>query len=904
MRLILSWVSCRSSPRNMKELPEALPRSSQSPRKDMGLESRSLMNDSPMSCLDFLHTPTVEKTVQKDNRNNLSLFCSTSEWSTHCPEDPVIHKETKKTLDIGTRDNEEIESQKEQVIWRLERLLKDACIGSRLAGETQSLSDSVCTEDFVRRFKEEMVETAFSETNMQDMEIEDEAQWTEISNTDTFRNEQKEQSALIARRIGPVMTWKSSEATMIAHHSLSSKPCQRKELKRCLSENYRANMCMSHSSKKPGPEQRYKAPQTVDDDGSRWYALIQSVRDVDDHYTNQTDLDTPTHEEAVHKAQCIKRETCRLGCSYNDNNMDKNEEVRQWSSKCRTETKMEKLQKQRDSCVVEDGDIEKEPKTLSQHKQTIYDRSCMERKSIVMSVLEREEIERQLDGAKSELFAEQRRAREKLESMQEKLEETCEELQRATEAESSLRNMCSCLEEKQMLKQKETEVLEARVSELQVELGECKRNVATLKKMLGQKELQLINFQEHHGALQAERDGLTQELQLLKTQHCKALKEAQDQTHKMMKVQELEKERCAQQTEQESLLSVICKSLKEEHQAKLQRLQKQMAQDSQRTVLGLEQAVQLAEKEADRLRVMLEEREINHKQITSELDQQLRNWAQELGTECQHLHLLLEKSSIQLPPSPSVAEAVTNLRTLREQLKNLISYLQHELESQKQTTEQLRKDKERELSIQRQQLRIERAQAMDFLKERLIQEHIEHLSSLNSVYMSDGGAEEGGVVANLCKQLKSKDLELRQVKRNMDQWKQQTAARLACKFEEVLTAEMERKTSKTQRSDGPEGDMALSAKKDQNLFCSTSVHGVDSAASYRPSDKATFKLLRHLQSRVKQLRVENQAYTCSLSPPDTITLNLDLPGSFLTTITQGQNSAGIPSHSSTRTVSS
>lgn len=36
-----------------------------------------------------------------------------------------------------------------------------------------------------------------------------------------------------------------------------------------------------------------------------------------------------------------------------------------------------------------------------------------------MSVLEREEIERQLDSAKTELFAEQRRAREKLESMQE-----------------------------------------------------------------------------------------------------------------------------------------------------------------------------------------------------------------------------------------------------------------------------------------------------------------------------------------------------------------------------------------------------------------------------------------------------------------------------------------------------
>lgn len=39
--------------------------------------------------------------------------------------------------------------------------------------------------------------------------------------------------------------------------------------------------------------------------------------------------------------------------------------------------------------------------------------------SVVMSVLEREEMDRQLDSAKTELFAEQRRARERLESMQE-----------------------------------------------------------------------------------------------------------------------------------------------------------------------------------------------------------------------------------------------------------------------------------------------------------------------------------------------------------------------------------------------------------------------------------------------------------------------------------------------------
>lgn len=42
-------------------------------------------------------------------------------------------------------------------------------------------------------------------------------------------------------------------------------------------------------------------------------------------------------------------------------------------------------------------------------------------RSVVMSVLEREEMDRQLDAAKTELFAEQRRSREKLESMQDVL---------------------------------------------------------------------------------------------------------------------------------------------------------------------------------------------------------------------------------------------------------------------------------------------------------------------------------------------------------------------------------------------------------------------------------------------------------------------------------------------------
>ncbi|XP_032371734.1 trichohyalin isoform X2 [Etheostoma spectabile] len=1096
---------------------------SQSLSKDTGLGSTTQTNDTPTSCLDLMytHSHTMEQTAES---------------STSCQAGLITHEETKLRLDRRTRVKEEIETQREQVMWRLQRLLGDTCNEGRMTGVTLPTSDSICTEDFVRCFRDEMVELTLPVSNVQ--QLDEEAERTEILDWDTSPGEQKGHSMLNVDRKG-TMTGESKKEknTETAHY------CQRKELEKCVYDSYGVGTSCGEQAGAGGTN---STPHRLGDDGScihrtdvtehetmrqsstspktrslaGWRSLIQSVTAMDDYCTDQSDYATPTPEEskppstsgqkssygnvhnqkpALRKAERNKRETYRLVCSLEDNDNDTDEEMNHWSSRCRPErtsekmhsdwakmkmrlstlrqnceeeeqtlqdkktqlkdvelclselqqrrkhalqelekltvetAKMEKekrtlelvlrdsraekdsvscqlheLQRQRESCILEVRDVKEELATLSQSKQTLKDSVFAERPSVVMSVLEREEMERQLDNAKTELFAEQRRAREKQESLQEKLEETREELQRVTEAESLLRNSCAHLEEEQRQKKDHIEAVEFQVSKLQGELGECKIRVGTQEKMLAQKELQLLDLQEQRGALQAESDGLKGELQRLKTQHCNAQKEAHEQAHRMMqaalkqqkkelaiaheqqmqkvnkqtkeekantlkeqalshtrhiealknsiqlkeeeakklrdsleqqkqeaknreeelhvyalekRVQEMESESCAQQREQESLLAVICKLLKEEHQAEQKKLQRQMAQESQRAVLRLEQAVQLAEKEADRLRVMLEERERSHNQITAELDQQLRHWAKELAAECQHLHLLVEQSgakqsSVHLTPSPTAAEALTNLRTLREKLKQLINHLQRELDSQKQTTEQLREDKERELSIQRQQLRMNRDQALDSLKERLIQEHIDELSSLNWHHMCDGGAEGGGVAASLRKQLKAKDLELRQVQRSMGQWKEQTAARLACKFEEELTAELERcktkllrKPSKTQeesqrKCERPEGKMVFSAKEAQNSVCSASFHVVASAASHSPSDVASFKLLRYLQSRVKQLRVENQAYTQSLHSEPANTSPLDLAGSYLTTITQGQDVTGIQSHSSVRTVSS
>ncbi|KAM7391992.1 hypothetical protein PAMP_022636 [Pampus punctatissimus] len=1168
---------------------------SQSLSKDTGLGSTTQTNDTPLSCLDLIYTQTMDQTP---------------EGSTGSREASITHERSKQKLDRRTRNKMEMESRREQVIWRLERLLGDSCKEEgRMAGETHPPSDSICTEDFVRCFREEMVELPLPEGTVQH-DKEEEAQSTEISDSDIWQSEQKGRKVLNLDRRGTATTGKSSKDTETVDYCQLHKPDQRKELEICLPDS--SGLKMSHVSEEEGAGGGSKALQNLGDDSSNsyspeiateqeniqhnnicspkarclagvpvwsfdsvsidsdldtvcteqvrqhihrqpgWRSFIKSVRDMDDFCTIQSDNDTLTQEESepqttpvkrflhgnvqfrgapVRNAQRSRRETYRLVCSLGEADKDTDEEINHCSRRCRrgrTSEKMQsnlekmkerlstlrqkcdkeeerlqlkktqltdvelslselqqrrkralqeleqltaetaqmekekrnlvsilkeskaeresircqlqELQKQRESSLLEFRGIEEELTT--QHRITLKDGACKEKINVVMSVLEREEMERQLDSAKTELFSEQRRSREKLESIQEqKLEETLEELQRVTESEHSLRNRCSCLEEKQRQKEEQTEALECQACELQGELGECNVRVGTLEKMLAQKELQLLDLQEEDKVLQAERDQLKGELQHLKTQHYNALKEAPERAHNMIeaalkqqkkdltlafeqqiqkvnkqaedkkaaalkeqaqsltrhtesvqsslqlkeeeakmliksleqekeeakrreeqlhvealekvhkaieeerekweaekveavqvhcgileeqnrqslertrsemhrekskaldlqhkvvelqrRVQELESEICVRRREQESLLSAICKSLKEEHQVELQRLQTHMAQESQRTVLQLEQAVQLAEKEADRLRVMLEKRESSYNQATAEQAQQLRHWAQELEEECEHLHLLMEQrgakqSTVQLPASPTVAEGLTNLKKLRDQLKHLISHLYQKLDSLRQTTELLSKDKERELSIQRKHLRMERDQALDSLKERLIQEHIEELTSLNWAHMCDGGGEGGGAAASLRKQLKAKDLELRQVQRSMSQWKEKTVARLACKFEEELTAELERKTPKTQeerqeKSETSEGKMKRSVMEAQDSVCSPSFCAVDTAAFHSPSDVASLKLLRYLQSRVKQLRVENQTYACSQS---------DLSGSYLKTITQCQDISG------------
>lgn len=179
-----------------------------------------------------------------------------------CFEDPVSREETKQKFDRRIREKDDVESQREQIIWRLERLLGDTCDEGRMAGETHPPSDSICTEDFDRRFRDEMVEFTLPESNMQQPSKADNAERAEITESDTCQHETKEHSVPYVDAEGTATTQKSSKGTVTTHYSQSEKPCRTEGLEKYMSEMFKVHISGSERAR-----ERHKTPQGIHDDG-------------------------------------------------------------------------------------------------------------------------------------------------------------------------------------------------------------------------------------------------------------------------------------------------------------------------------------------------------------------------------------------------------------------------------------------------------------------------------------------------------------------------------------------------------------------------------------------------------------------------------------------------------------
>ncbi|KTG04697.1 hypothetical protein cypCar_00000573, partial [Cyprinus carpio] len=173
-------------------------------------------------------------------------------------------------------------------------------------------------------------------------------------------------------------------------------------------------------------------------------------------------------------------------------------------------------------------------------------------------------------------------------------------------------------------------------------------------------------------------------------------------------------------------------------------------------------------------------------------------------------------------------------------------------------------------------------------------EHIEEMSILSQAQLRMNNGDTDEPCVHLCRQLRAKDDELRQVQNNMAQWKDKTTARLAHKFELELNAELESCVICSLFQVDLECLFLLNFHKLSDKQCRDynepqsappALQGDTDVQNSRVSqDLTSFKLLQHLQSRILQLRAESQTLCPSHLKWDRDPTNLG--GSYLDTVNQ------------------
>ncbi|XP_057182011.1 trichohyalin [Triplophysa rosa] len=657
---------------------------------------------------------------------------------------------------------------------------------------------------------------------------------------------------------------------------------------------------------------------------------------------------------------------------------------------------LHKLQAQRDVCLEQVRVLKDQQVTLVQRKKTSpsYDISCHNCISRSVSILEREEMDRLLNNTKSELFSEQRRFRDTLDSMKERLDEVNQELEQKDEDFKALQQKRSDLEKQLADTVKEREHVKESSQEA---LKQQVNRFAALERTVAQKELLLRGLEEEKKALHLELCSLRKEnklklteienrtkkekeqeiskltLRLTKrhqeelqtvrlqadelrsaalTEQARAHKQSVDSVHNCIQTKDEEvkrlkaaleqyEDKMRRQTEElrRETQEKIAKALKqeernwEEQREKALREQRRFLEErveeavkrereevekerkntlalqrkvnelqkAEKDAAHLKETLQRSEQELQHLRETLSEKDQKHQRRSARQERQNRNWAQDIHIECTCLQELLKLNGLtfeskHLPDSPTMPEALQTLQSVTKATQQLINDLKNEISSQRRTTLQLSHDEEQELRLVKEQLTKEKEQALTSLKEKLIQEHMKEKSSLckGRLHMNDDDTD--GLFAHLRRQLQAKDDELRLVQKNMAEWKGKTTARLAHKFQLEVTAELERRVPNPQaeqqkRLERLENEMRLLSMqcrdyRESQLSSNDLQSGPDFQHSSSTQDFTSYKLLQHLQSRIRHLQAETQTPRPVKGDRDA----RNLGGSYLDTIAQDQES--------------
>ncbi|RXN22137.1 golgin subfamily B member 1-like protein [Labeo rohita] len=748
-------------------------------------------------------------------------------------------------------------SRVEQCCWRLEKLLGRNAEVAGMGNEEDDLTmDSICTEDFSTRFREEMLVLPASGVPMQSFDLV-----TIDTDLDTVCSEQS--------------TKRDRDKSSIDRDQL-------KELSMSLTELQQQKTATLHTLEKLREE--------VDQAKREHLSLQLSVRDSRVQAQNitcelhrlQAQRDLCLKEVRVLQEQkCVSHSVSVLEREEMDRLLD-NTKSELFSEQRRFRHTLDSMQERLDEVNQELEQREEDCRTLRQKCTELEEQltdTTREKEQIKESL--QKDLEQQVKcfSVMERIVAQKELLLQGIEEKKEALlQELCslreehtfklKEIQKKTEQEFEQMTLQLAKSHKEELQKVHQQADESRSAALSEQDQTHKQSLDSLHSCIQLKDKEIKRLKEtlaqHEETMrrQAEefkretfekiRKAVKREEKKWEEQRDKALKE-QRGTLEQQIVEAVKRGKIEVEKERRNTLAL---------QSKVTELQK----EAEKEVVRLKQTLQRSEKELQELRTVLSEKDQKHQRRTARLEQQNKRWAQDIHSECVCLRELLKHNgqtveSKNPSDSPTVSETLETLQSLTKALQQHINDLKHELSSQRRATLQLSREKE----------------------------HIEEMSSISRAKLRMNDDTDKPSV-HLHRQLQAKDDELRQVHSNMAQCKDKNTARL----ELELNAELERRVPKPRaelqkRLERLENEMrhltGQCQDHNQSQPASTaSQGGTDFQNSRVSQDLSSYKLLRHLQSRIRQLRAESQ--TRCPSPVKWDRDPTDLGGSYLDTVHQ------------------
>ncbi|XP_067911380.1 trichohyalin isoform X2 [Heterodontus francisci] len=382
------------------------------------------------------------------------------------------------------------------------------------------------------------------------------------------------------------------------------------------------------------------------------------------------------------------------------------------------------------------------------------------------------------------------------------------------------------------------------------------------------KELVQNALAQDHRRCEEDREGqLQQQCLSLEEENGRALKQANEDLEKekrnslalqnkivelQKRIEELEFQCRSLQREMDQAVSNVRTLLTEENRKEIKQLREEMQLEKKHELERLTSKMDLMEEELLILRAENNEASLKEREARMQGERVERSFISEIKMECERIQVLMQSTQVRalgraVSPSRSklgsltqmtLGQAIHTLRRAGEDLRQLVMDLHQELESQRCAVHHLQRDKD----------------------------HNEELSKLQRPQLKDSrGREEH----KLQQHLQEKEKALQVVQTDMAKWKDGPACKHTCKFQEKLNTELEKRLYKHRSEHQRKVEMLENEIHPLPLEHSETSHlrsaftpsmASSAVVSLRQKDFGTLKLLRHLQSRVKQLRAENITY--------------------------------------------